>query len=60
MEVGTSPRHHGSGHAAADSAKPAEPLDVLGIECRGSKRDALSVARREAVARLDEFVGPKY
>ena len=27
-------------------------------EC--SRRNALSVARREAVARLDEFVGPKY
>jgi hypothetical protein len=27
---------------------------------RFSKPNTISVARREAVARLDEFVGPKY
>jgi hypothetical protein len=35
-------------------------LDQLGFAWRFSKRSVISVARREAVARLDEFVGPKY
>jgi Homeodomain-like domain len=34
-------------------------LDLVGVEHRLSKPIAISVARREAVARLDEFVGPK-
>jgi hypothetical protein len=37
-----------------------EALDQLGVAWRFSRRNAISVARREAVARLDEFVGPKY
>jgi hypothetical protein len=37
-----------------------ETLDQLGVAWRLSKPNAISVARREAVARLDEFVGPKY
>jgi len=37
-----------------------EALDRLGVEWRFSRADTISVARREAVARLDEFVGPKY
>ena len=37
-----------------------ESLDRLGVAWRFSRRNAISVARREAVARLDEFVGPKY
>jgi hypothetical protein len=37
-----------------------EALDLLGVSWRFSRRNAISVARREAVARLDEFVGPKY
>ena len=37
-----------------------ETLDRLGVAWRFSRRNAISVARREAVARLDEFVGPKY
>jgi hypothetical protein len=37
-----------------------QALDQLGVEWRYSRRDTISVARREAVARLDEFVGPKY
>jgi hypothetical protein len=35
-------------------------LDRLEIQWRYSKPNTVSVARREAVARLDEFVGPKY
>ncbi|WP_246635328.1 hypothetical protein [Actinoplanes hulinensis] len=37
-----------------------EALDRLGIDWRMARRDTLSVARRGAVARLDEFVGPKW
>jgi hypothetical protein len=37
-----------------------EALDRLGVVWRFSRPNAISVARREAVARLDEFVGPKY
>jgi hypothetical protein len=37
-----------------------ETLDLLGVAWRYSRRNTISVARREAVARLDEFVGPKY
>jgi hypothetical protein len=37
-----------------------ETLDQLGVAWRFSNRTTISVARREAVARLDEFVGPKY
>ena len=35
-------------------------LDKLGIEWRYNNRNCISVARRESVRRLDEFVGPKY
>ncbi len=37
-----------------------QALDQLGVAWRYSRRNAISVARRDAVARLDEFVGPKY
>ncbi|GGN77817.1 hypothetical protein GCM10010112_51180 [Actinoplanes lobatus] len=35
-------------------------LDRLGIDWRMAPRNALPVARRSAVARLDEVVGPKW
>ncbi|GAA4137211.1 hypothetical protein GCM10022416_21530 [Actinomadura keratinilytica] len=37
-----------------------DALDRLGIAWRQMNRKNISVARRDAVARLDEFVGPKY
>ena len=37
-----------------------ETLDRLGVEWRFSKPNTISVAKQDAVARLDEFVGPKY
>ncbi len=37
-----------------------EALDRLGVEWRFARPDVISVAKRGAVARLDEFVGPKY
>ncbi len=35
-------------------------LDLLGVAWRQPKYNTISVARREAVAALDEFVGPKH
>lgn len=37
-----------------------DALDRLGIAWAQMNKKNISVARREAVARLDEFVGPKY
>jgi hypothetical protein len=37
-----------------------QTLDLLGVEWRFSKPNTISGAKRDAVARLDEFVGPKY
>ena len=37
-----------------------QTLDQLGVSWRFSRRNTISLARREAVARLDEFVGPKF
>jgi hypothetical protein len=37
-----------------------DPLDLLEVAWCFSRRNTISVARKEAVARLDEFVGPKY
>jgi hypothetical protein len=37
-----------------------ETLDLLGVSWRFSRRNTISVARKDAVARLDEFVGPKF
>jgi hypothetical protein len=37
-----------------------QTLDQLRVAWRFSKPNTISVARREAVERLDEFVGPKY
>ncbi|WP_406316867.1 helix-turn-helix domain-containing protein [Streptosporangium sp. NBC_01639] len=37
-----------------------ETLDLLGVAWRHSKPNTISVAKREAVERLDMFVGPKY
>jgi hypothetical protein len=37
-----------------------QTLDHLGVAWRLSRRNTISVAHRDAVARLDTFVGPKY
>jgi hypothetical protein len=36
-----------------------DALDLLGIAWRQNRFNSISVARAEAVAALDEFVGPK-
>jgi len=56
----TYPRYLFVNESADIRALCAEVLDALGVAWRYSKRNTISVARREAVARLDEFVGPKY
>jgi hypothetical protein len=35
-------------------------LDRIEVEWRFARPDVISVAKKESVARLDEFVGPKY
>jgi hypothetical protein len=54
------PRYLFVNHSADILRLCGEALDQLGVEWRFSKPTTISVARREAVARLDEFVGPKY
>ena len=54
------PRYMFTNESADIRALCGETLDQLGVAWRYSRRNTISVARREAVARLDEFVGPKY
>ena len=54
------PRYMSTNESADIRALCCEALDRLGVACRYSRRNTISVARRESVARLDEFVGPKY
>jgi len=52
ISLATSPR--------TSSGCAVRPWTGSGVAWRFSRRNSISVARREAVARLDEFVGPKY
>jgi hypothetical protein len=36
-----------------------DACDLIGVEYRNNRRNSISVARRDSVARLDEIVGPK-
>jgi hypothetical protein len=54
------PRYMFTNESAGILRLCGETLDRLGVAWRFSRPNAISVARREAVARLDEFVGPKY
>jgi hypothetical protein len=54
------PRYLFVNESADIRALCGEVLETLGVSWRYSKPNTISVARREAVARLDEFVGPKY
>ena len=53
------PRYMFSNRSRQTHAIFTEHLDLLGIEWRWSNGHTISVARRDSVARLDEFVGPK-
>ena len=54
------PRYFFSNKSADIIALCTWGLDLLDIAWRQPRYDAISVARREAVAALDEFVGPKF
>ena len=54
------PRYFFSNESADILGLCAAALDLLNVSWRFSRRNVISVARREAVARLDEIVGPKY
>jgi DNA-directed RNA polymerase subunit N (RpoN/RPB10) len=54
------PRYMFSNESADIMGLCQEALDRLGVEWRMCRRNMLSVARREAVAALDEHVGPKW
>ncbi|MFG1813083.1 transcriptional regulator [Kribbella sp. NPDC049174] len=53
------PRYMFSNESADIMALCQWALDLLKIRWRMPRRNALSVARREAVTTLDEFIGPK-
>src|SRR5437763_4168892 len=53
------PRYHFSNRSDDIRAIFAEACRRLGIACRPNNRWNLSVARRDSVAKLDKFVGPK-
>jgi len=53
------PRYMFSNRSRDIHAIFSEHLDQLGIAWRWSNDHTISIARREAVARLDAFVGPK-
>jgi hypothetical protein len=54
------PRYQFSNRSADIRKIFTDTCDALGIEWRAWTKYHISVAKREAVARLDEFVGPKY
>jgi hypothetical protein len=54
------PRYMFSNKSLDILALCGQALDRLGVEWRFARPDVISVAKRDAVARLDEFVGPKY
>ncbi|MFF5292348.1 helix-turn-helix domain-containing protein [Paractinoplanes globisporus] len=54
------PRYNFSNESRDIMGLCQKSLDRLGVEWRMCRPNMLSVARREAVARLDEFVGPKW
>ncbi|MET9339907.1 helix-turn-helix domain-containing protein [Nonomuraea sp. NPDC003804] len=54
------PRYHFKNESADILRLCGEALDLLRVAWRYSNRNDISVARREAVARLDLHVGPKY
>ena len=54
------PRYLFKNESADILALCGQALDLLGVSWRHSKRNEISVARRESVERLDLFVGPKY
>ena len=54
------PRYHFTNESTDIMNLFTATLDTLGIEWRMNNRNTASIARRDPVAYLDEFVGPKY
>lgn len=54
------PRYWFTNHSADILELCSRALDAVGVDHRRPRWNAISVARKAAVARLDEFVGPKY
>ncbi|WP_433798870.1 helix-turn-helix domain-containing protein [Actinomycetospora sp. CA-084318] len=54
------PRYWFSNHSTDILDICSRALDEIGVEHRRPRWNAISVARKASVARLDEFVGPKY
>lgn len=54
------PRYMFTNESAEIRELAGAALDRLGIAWRFSRRNTISIAKRDAVARLDTFVGPKY
>lgn len=54
------PRYFFTNRSADIRRLYTDALDSLGIDWKQSNERNISVAKRTAVARLDEFVGPKY
>jgi hypothetical protein len=54
------PRYFFVNHSADIHLLCSQALDRLGVAWRFSKPTTISMGRRDAVARLDGFVGPKY
>jgi len=54
------PRYTFSNKSLDILALCGQALDRLSVEWRFARWDVISVAKKDAVARLDAFVGPKY
>ena len=54
------PRYFFTNESADIMGLFTDALERLGIEWRRSNRNNISIAKRDSVARLDAFVGPKY
>lgn len=55
----TYPRYFFTNESADIREIFTDALDLLGIAWKQNRHNSISVARREAVAALDEFIGPK-
>ena len=54
------PRYHFTNESEDIRNLFVDTLDALGIEWRYNNRNTISIARRDSVAALDAFVGPKH
>jgi hypothetical protein len=54
------PRYHFTNESADIRNLFTDTLDSLGIQWRYNNRNCISIAKRDSVAALDAFVGPKY